>query len=126
MSMASSRIPLEVTIKEALPEQFKDKLIFTQLHDDMLIFTCHSAKIMTQFRFFQDEVIASLNRTLSPRRIKTIKIKIRPNNLSTPRSKIEVKRTLSKKNAQILLEEAEHTEDSELKDILITLAKHSC
>lgn len=82
---------------------------------------------MTKFRLVQDQVIGNLNTLISPKKVSKIQIKIRPN-INTNKKKAKLpppQRSISKKNAQILLEEAEHTEDQDLRNILTKLANHA-
>lgn len=83
---------------------------------------------MTKFRFSQTKVIEAFNQANPEQTITTIKIKVRPTNTaSVTQKKAATKqhpKQLSKKNAQILQEEAEHTDDVKLKEILLQLAKH--
>ena len=82
---------------------------------------------MTRFRFVQDDALSKLNILIAPKKIRHVHIKVRPNIQFKPGIKKteELPRSISKKNAQILLEEAEHTVDLNLKNILTILAKHA-
>ena len=128
LSQASSRLSMDTLLNESLPEVFAGQFKINSLEQNTLILTCNSAKLMTRFRFIESDVIDSLNKKITPQRIQSIKIKIRPDaskTSSTTAGNNSPARSLSKKNAQILLEEAEHTEDKKLKEILINLSKHA-
>lgn len=127
LAQANARLSLDDIIEQCLPDKFKGHFKVNNLVTDTLVLTCHSAKLMTQFRFIESDVMDKVNRLISPKKIQTIKIKIRPNSLSTtetPNEKV-THRSISKKNAQILLQEAEHTEDKKLRNSLIKLATHA-
>jgi len=111
---------------------FKNQFQVNAIEQQTLILTCHSASLMTRFRFKQQDIITQFNQKIRPKHIDNIKIKIRPKQRNTgpdtPHSRNKTQttqRTISKKNAQILNEEAEHTDDIKLKNILLRLAKHS-
>lgn len=128
ISQASSRLSMDTVLNECLPEAFAGQFKINKLDQNTLVLTCNSAKLMTRFRFIESQVIQSLNSRIAPQRIHSIKIKIRPDTSQTSSRTPKIAspaRTLSKKNAQILLEEAEHTEDKKLKEILISLSKHT-
>jgi len=128
MALAGSRLSIDELLNQCLPDFFKGQFRINNFEHNTLVLTCNSAKLMTRFRFIEDDVIRSLNTKIAPQRIEHIKIKIRPNADQQPRKLSDInhgERSISKKNAQILLEEAEHTEDKKLRDILISLAKHA-
>lgn len=128
ISQAGSRLSMDTLLNESLPEAFAGQFKINSFEQNTLVLTCNSAKLMTRFRFVEGEVIQSLNKKISPQRVQDIKIKIRPDtSQASSRSPRPVSQTksLSKKNAQILREEAEHTEDKKLKEILINLSKHA-
>jgi hypothetical protein len=106
-----------------LPAMFKDKFQVNALQGTTLILTCSSASLMTRIQFNKNTIIDHFNHEIKPRRITDFKIKIRPGkHIKIPQKTIRI---LSKKNAQILKEEAELTEDKKLKAILIRLAEHA-
>jgi len=127
LKLANNRQSLDTLLDRHLPELYKGHLKVNSFHDGKLVLTCSSAKLMTRFRFVQDQIIESLNSEILSEKILSIQIKIRPNiNSNTTKPNPEqTQRNISKKNAQILLEEAEHTEDQNLRKILTTLANHA-
>ena len=127
VQMANSRQTLDNLLDQCLPDILKKQLKANNINESNLILTCNSAKLMTRFRLIQDDVLSKLNKLIAPNKILTVQIKVRPNiqiNPDTTKTK-GIQRSISKKNAQILLEEAEHTVDQNLKNILINLAKHA-
>lgn len=128
MALAGSRLSIDDLLNQCLPDFFKEQFKINNFENNTLVLTCNSAKLMTRFRFIEDEVMRSLNKKITPQHIQRIKIKIRPNAGHQPQKSSKpthAARSISKKNAQILLQEAEHTEDKKLKDILISLAQHA-
>ena len=127
IQMANSRKTLDDTLNQCMPELFLGHFKVNSINDNTLILTCSSAKLMTRFRFAQDDVLSKLNLLIAPKKIQHIHIKVRPNIQFKPATNETKKphRSISKKNAQILLEEAEHTVDQNLKNILTNLAKHA-
>jgi len=117
----------------ALPKMFQGQFQINSFEGHALILTCHSASLMTRFRLSQNDIIQQFNNIIRPNYVTDIKIKIRPKNYSQTASASKqntelpeiTQRNISKKNAQILNEEAEHTDDIKLREILLRLAKHS-
>lgn len=127
IQLANNRQSLDDSLNQCLPDPLKGHFKANSIHEQTLTLTCSSAKFMTRFRFIQDDILSKLNTLITPNKVQMIQIKVRPNIQFKP-EQIKPKaiaRHLSKKNAQILLEEAEHTEDQNLKNILTSLAKHA-
>ncbi len=128
IKQASKRKTLEQRFNESLPALFRGKFQVNTLNNGALTLTCQSAALMTKFRFSQTKTINAFNQANPEQTIRTIKIKVRPTNISsgtqTKAATNKQQKQLSKKNAQILQEEAEHTDDVKLKEILLQLAKH--
>lgn len=127
IKQAETRTSFEEVLDDVLPPVFKGKFQILSTEGGTLTLSCPSASLMTKFRFSLNTILNDLNTRISPRRISNIRIKIRPSTLGQnqkkkPKTK---KHTISKKNAQILKEEAEHTDDEKLKDVLLRLAEHS-
>ena len=123
LNRASKLQSLSDVFNESVPLLFKNKFTVNCIQDNILILTCQSASLMTRLRFNKNTIIDQFNYRIKPNYITDLKIKIRPGQFkkTTP----EFTRTLSKKNAQILSEEAELTEDKKLKAILFQLANHA-
>jgi len=123
LNRASKLQNLSDVFNESVPALFKNKFHVNCIQDNILILTCQSASLMTRLRFNKNTIIDQFNYRIKPNYISDLKIKIRPGQFkkATP----TITRTLSKKNAQILTEEAELTEDKKLKAILIQLATHT-
>lgn len=125
IQQAENRQSLDDLINQCLPELLLGHFKANHIQENTLTLTGNSAKLMTRFRFIQDEVLAKLNSLISPQEVLSIQIKVRPSSQLKPThpSSNSPLRRISKKNAQILLEEAEHTTDQNLKKILTSLAK---
>lgn len=123
LSRASQLQTLSDTFNESVPTLFKNKFQVNCIQGNILILTCQSASLMTRLRFNKNTIIDQFNFRIKPNFITDLKIKIRPGQFNKPTQAIT--RTLSKKNAQILTEEAELTEDKKLKAILFQLANHA-
>ncbi len=128
IKQAANRKSLEALFNETLPTSFKGKFQINSFDQGTLILTCTSAALMTKFRFSQDQVLSMLNAKIHPEKVAHLTIKVRPrggHSKEKAKKPIATAKYLSKKNAQILLEEAEHTDDLKLKEILRQLARHS-
>lgn len=128
IKQAANRKSLEELFNETLPAAFKGKFQINSFNQGKLVLTCSSAALMTKFRFSQDQVISMLNAKIHPEKIAHINIKVRPRSSyskENAKKPVDPQQHLSKKNAQILLEEAEHTDDIKLKEILRQLARHT-
>jgi len=123
LSRASQLQSLSDAFNESVPPLFKNKFHVNCIQDNILILTCQSASLMTRLRFNKNTIIDQFNYRIKPSSIIDLKVKIRPGQFKKQAPAIT--RTLSKKNAQILTEEAELTEDKKLKAILIRLANHA-
>jgi len=123
LKRASNLQSLSDAFNESVPALFKNKFQVNGIQNNLLILTCQSASLMTRLRFNKNTIITQFNKQIKPNFITDLKVKIRPGQYKKLAPKVH--RTLSKKNAQILAEEAELTEDKKLKAILIQLAKHA-
>jgi len=123
LNRASKLQNLSEAFNESVPTLFKNKFHVICIQDNILILTCQSASLMTRLRFNKNTIIDQFNYRIKPNYISDLKVKIRPGQFK--RTTPITTRTLSKKNAQILTEEAELTEDKKLKAILIRLANHA-
>lgn len=123
LRQASQLQNLSETFNESVPDLFKNKFQVNCIQDNILILTCQSASLMTRLRFNKNTIIDHFNFRIKPNYITDLKIKIRPGQFT--KAPTVTTRTLSKKNAQILAEEAELTEDKKLKAILFQLANHA-
>jgi len=135
LEKAKSHLSLTDLFNQSVSDLFKNKFHVNGIKGQILILTCHSATLMTRLRFHEEEIINNFNQKISPKRINAIKVKIRPQTVYNKQAlskntedmsepSLSQNNVLSKKNAQLLIEEAEHTNDAKLKNILLQLAKH--
>jgi len=139
LKQASKRNTLTEIFDSSVASLFVGKFEVNGISDQILTLTCPSAALMTRFQCNKAQVINQINIRIAPQKIQNIKIKVRPRqfiqnlkpNSSDNNGRIadapttQTKNKISKKNAQILHEEAEHTDDIKLRNILNRLADHS-
>jgi len=131
LEQASQRTSLTDLFNNSVPALFINKFEVNGITNKILILTCHSAALMTRFQVNKNNVITTFNQKIKPQEIIDIKVKVRPKqfypeiNLQQKNDDSASYKKLSKKNAQILFEEAEHTDDLKLKDILKRLSQNS-
>lgn len=114
---------LNALFNACIPERFRNHFQTNGIDHQMLVLTCHSASVATSLRMHKNAILKQLNDQLKAKPIIDLKIKIRPKQHG--KSSAEAGRTISKKNAQFLLEEAGHTLDQQLRAVLIKLAQRS-
>ncbi len=105
---------------EYIPKQFRNKILINGIEGKTLVLTSQSASVATRLRVNQQDLINRLNQHPQIPRINTLSIKIRP--AQYQRRTTQNTKTLSKENAQLLLEEAGQTKDESLRKILTRLA----
>ncbi len=120
---AQAVIRLEALLNPLLPELLRGKFKVANIQSDALVLITESAALATRFRFSQGEILAILAKTPGFQRIKQIRVKIRPNRHFRPRQKKALH--ISRENAQLLVEEAGHTQDDNLRKVLLKLASHA-
>ena len=131
LKQASKRTSLTDQFNHSIPNLFINKFEVNGIINKVLILTCNSAALMTRFQVNKNDVIQNFNQKIKPQEIINIKVKVRPKqfypdiNFQQKNDTTASNKKLSKKNAQILFEEAEHTDDQKLKDILKRLAQNS-
>ncbi len=133
IKQAESRQSLEDVLNDILPELFKTKFSVHATDNMTLTLSCNSAALMTRFRFSMPKILADLNHRIQPRQFNNIHIKVRPEKLPNKQSsklglqtsEHQSSKKMSKKNAQILSTEAEHTNDKALREVLLRLADRS-
>jgi hypothetical protein len=114
---------LDIEVQNCLPAELRTKLQLVEVDDDTLILNCQSAAFATRLRMLQEAVIRALQRNPRLCAVKRIEIRIRPP--STQRTPARRHLVLSQENARLLLEEAGHTGDKQLKAVLIRMAQRA-
>ena len=112
----------EDVVLAALPDNLAPGARFVSLKEGELVLSTDSASKATQLRFRQHEVMAALREHEAFQFVWKLKIKVVPARYQsrTPPQK----QPLSKENARLLKEEAGHTKDKALREVLEKLASH--
>jgi hypothetical protein len=114
---------IDSIVEDVLPIMFRGLFQVTSLAGSTLTLTCSSAALATRFRFEQDSILRLLQARFGASKVRQISIRIRP--ISKSKARIENNRSISKQNAQLLLEEAGRTKDPSLQQALEKLARRS-
>ena len=119
LTQAENLNRFELIFEQLLPDFLKGQLHINYIDQHGLVITCASATLATRFRMTERQIVERLNRQTGLS-IRKVKLKIRPKSLQ--KANIETKRTISKRNAQLLESEAGHTQDDKLRQVLLRLA----
>jgi hypothetical protein len=112
----------ESQILSALPADLLGGTRFVSCKEGELVLSTDNAGRASQIRFRQHEIMASLRDNELFRFVWKLKVKVQlPRYQEKPPLR---KTTLSKENAQLLKEEAGHTKDKKLREVLEKLAGH--
>ncbi|MDX5328157.1 MAG: DUF721 domain-containing protein [Marinobacter sp.] len=112
----------EQLVLDAVPEELADGTRFVSCTDGELVLATDNASKATRLRFRQHEIMEKLREQELFRFVWKVRIKVSPLRY---RDKPEAKMTpLSKENARLLKEEAGHTKDKALREVLEKLASH--
>lgn len=112
----------EGEVLAALPSELVNGTRFVSCQDGELVLTTETAGKASQIRFRQHEIMEKLRENELFRFVWKLKVKVAP-----PRFRekpVFKKEPLSKENARLLKEEAEHTKDKALREVLEKLASH--
>ncbi len=112
----------ERQVMEALPEAFAGKARFVSLRDGEVTLSVESSVLASQLRLRQHEVMEKLRDHEDFRYVWRLRVKVVPARFreQTRREKVP----LSNENARLLKEEAGHTKDKNLREVLEKLASH--
>lgn len=112
----------EGEVLAALPSELVNGTRFVSCKDGELVLTTETAGKASQIRFRQHEIMEKLRENELFRFVWKLKVKVAP-----PRFRekpVFKKEPLSKENARLLKEEAGHTKDKKLREVLEKLASH--
>ena len=112
----------EGEVLAALPSELFNGTRFVSCKDGELVLTTETAGKASQIRFRQHEIMEKLRENELFRFVWKLKVKVAP-----PRFRekpVFKKEPLSKENARLLKEEAGHTKDKALREVLEKLASH--
>ena len=112
----------EEQVMASLPPALVTGTRFVCCHEGELTLSTESAGNASQIRFRQHEIMEKLRENELFRFVWKLKVKVTPPrfNEKPPAKKIP----LSKENARLLKEEAGHTKDKKLREVLEKLASH--
>ena len=122
MAKAGLHIQAEQTVLTAIPEELVKSTCFVSCQNGELVLSTDTASKATRLRFRQHEIMEALRENDLFRFVWKIRIKVAPARFKS-RKKVE-KVPLSKENARLLSEEAGHTKDKALREVLEKLASH--
>ncbi|MGO1462032.1 MAG: DciA family protein [Marinobacter sp.] len=122
MAKANTHSMAEEQVRASLPTALQAGTRFVSCSDGELVLSAESAGKASQIRFRQHEIMENVRENELFRFVWKLKVKVVPPRFhdKPPAKKIP----LSKENAQLLKEEAGHTKDTKLREILEKLASH--
>lgn len=113
----------EQRVLQSLPDDLSKAVRFVSYRDGELVLQTDSATRASQLRFRQREIMADLRQEEVFEFVWKLKVKVRPGRYSLKKPPSPM--TLSKENARLLKEEAGHTKDKALREVLEKLASHA-
>jgi len=122
LDKAEQHRSLESAIHALLPEKLASKCRLGGIRNGELTLLVHSSALASQVRFQQRTLLPQLRKDDRLAGIWRIRVRVSP----APHQPEPYRplRSLSTENARLLEEEAGHTEDEALKEVLLKLAKH--
>ena len=122
MTKAALHEQAETIVLAALPDHLARGARFVSCHEGELVLSAETAGAASQIRFRQQEIMERLRNDEPFRFVWKLKVKVAPARF---RERPKVKKTpLSNENARLLKEEAGHTKDKQLREVLEKLASH--
>lgn len=112
----------EQEVLAALPEDLVKGTRFVSCKEGEIVLTAETAGKASQIRFRQHEIMAKLRENDLFRFVWKLKVKVAPPRFTE--KPVFRKEPLSKENARLLKEEAGHTKDKALREVLEKLASH--
>jgi len=123
LEQADLHLQSEQQVLAAIPEELAGGARFVSCQNGELVLSTDNASKATRLRFRQHEVMAALREYDLFRFVWKIKIKVVPARFQPVRRRQMT--PLSKENARLLKEEAGHTKDKALREVLEKLASHA-
>jgi hypothetical protein len=123
MARAALHLKAEQHILAAVPDRLVSGVRFVSYHDGELVLQCDNATQASQLRYQQREIMAKLREEEAFEFAWKLKVKVQPRRYSLKKPTEPM--TLSKENARLLQEEAGHTKDKALREVLEKLASHA-
>lgn len=113
----------EERVLRSIPESLAAGVRFVSYQDGELVLQTDNATQASQLRFRQQEIMADLRHEEAFEFVWKLNIKVQPRRYSLKKPPEPM--TLSKENARLLKEEAGHTKDKALREVLEKLARHA-
>ena len=113
----------EQRVLASVPDKLREGVRFVSYRDGELVLQTDNAARASQLRFRQQELMADLRHEEAFEFVWKLKIQVRPRRYSLKKPASPM--TLSKENARLLEEEAGHTKDKALREVLEKLASHA-
>ncbi|OEY66703.1 DciA family protein [Marinobacter sp. X15-166B] len=123
LTKAQQHQQAEKQVLAAIPDALSQGVRFVSCVDGELCLSVESAIVASQLRFRQHQIMESLRENARFRYVWKCRIKVSPRRHTTSVHREPV--PLSEKNARLLREEAGHTKDKNLREILEKLAGHA-
>lgn len=122
MSKAELHQQAEAVVLAALPNHLATGTRFVSCQEGELVLSAETGGTASQIRFRQHEIMENLRKEELFRFVWKLRVKVAPPRFRE-KPKVE-KPPLSKENARLLKEEAGHTKDKQLREVLEKLASH--
>ncbi|MFW5823567.1 MAG: DciA family protein [Marinobacter sp.] len=122
MARAALHHQAEQRVLRAIPAGLATGVRFVSYHDGKLVLQADNATQASQLRFRQREIMAELREEEAFQFVWKLKVRVQPRRYSLKKPPAPM--TLSKENARLLKEEAGHTKDKALREVLEKLASH--
>ncbi|WP_404368501.1 DciA family protein [Marinobacter sp.] len=119
---AQAHLEAEQRVLAAIPASLKGQVRFVSLRDGDMTLNAESSTTASQLRMRQHEIMEKLREDPVFQYVWRLRVKVAPPRF-THRPAIR-KTALSNENARLLKEEAGHTKDKQLREILEKLASH--
>lgn len=123
MSKAELHRQAEEQLLDAMPKDLASGVRFLSCREGELVLSADNATRASQIRFRQHEIMAGVRELELFRYVWKLKVKVAPPRFKEKRR--AEKQPLSKENARLLSEEAGHTKDKALREVLEKLASHA-
>ncbi len=122
MAKAELHQQAEAQVLSALPKSLAEGTRFVSCQEGELVLSAENAGKASQIRFRQHEIMARVREHELFQYVWKLKVKVSPPRFrEAPTYR---KEPLSKENARLLREEAGHTKDKKLREVLEKLASH--
>ncbi|GGY68266.1 DUF721 domain-containing protein [Marinobacter zhanjiangensis] len=123
VAKATLHLRAEQRVLQSVPEPLREGVRLVSYKDGELVLQTDNAARASQLRFRQQEIMADLRHEETFEFVWKLTIKVRPGRYSLKKPAEPM--TLSKENARLLEEEAGHTKDKALREVLEKLASHA-